>query len=231
MKIRHAYHERAGRSKHGNIVSNIAYATRLLRIADNVLNFSANRKISNYLREDNQQAEAIWSEQMELRHESFISSCCKFDVTVPNQNMFTWWREYPWLASPGSEIRELNKRYYFTVMAAKVQTRVLEVRIKEKTIGLAICTMIDGVVKTPYIYCLHAHGELFFEVLYRSVISSKRYHTLISFHPGFIEFLGKRTLPIISYKKKIRYSGYSNTLDDSIGEVSFQDGDGDYIFT
>lgn len=140
-----------------------------------------------------------------------------------------WIVENPWITSKKND-PEFS--YPFTYHVIHFNQEFLEIKRGTEIVALLLLSVRDNHASVPFIY--------FKEEILNDVAHLLWYHlvqiecdSLIVFHPNLRDALGK-TKRIWLFRKNItRFAGYSKELNSIFAEkkYSFQDGEGDVVFT
>lgn len=137
-----------------------------------------------------------------------------------------------WLVFPSDENLYLTGKYPFSLFAKCFKTFWLRWEIKGKTETMAMVSIRDGVLKTPYVYSLPETSVSPSDLIFAFALKRKDIHTIMSSAPGIAAGLIGKKVWFPGKRKYTRYSAISvEFMEHFPSGLIFQDGDGDSRFT
>ena len=232
VRYRHAWDQRIRSSKKSPRILIQLSQTGIFHSIDRILNIRQDRKLEQF---SGKQKNGVrirlleaWSEQ----HVAFMHEHEQTAIHHPSNEFLDWIRKWPWLVPGTRRNRQVAAKYHFSAIADHHEIRLLEFRKDDQLSGLAVLGLRDGIWKTHYVYSHPTQSREIYHSLIRYMIGQKYSHTMISFHPELTSFSAEISLPGLEMKDLSRYTASSKSLAVEMKEpVTFQDGDGDYIFT
>ncbi|WP_372745573.1 GNAT family N-acetyltransferase [Lutibacter sp.] len=165
---------------------------------------------------------------------NFIEPFKKKELFQRDKILYDWIAKYPWVKTD-VETEILSQQYYFSNFSTKFCSnwyKIYEIK-SQKIIGIALITINNKHLKTPYIYATSDSLPFFKNLIIKLCIKHKiSYLTVYNadlnkliLEQSYFKILSKKFTQNYFYSKKL-----AKQLP-SIGVFEIQNGDGDIVFT
>ena len=166
-------------------------------------------------------------EEISQGAEKLINACNNEYLNRRGKSELEWINKYPWVLE--EEENEDSKRYYFSSVSKRFFYQNIEFRDNIGTItAFMMISIRDNHLTVPYVYYKDGMEPTLVKFLYNTMLDFQL-NMLTVFHPGLSVEIQKSKSPFLYKKKVIRPYFLPKTLD--LPKLSFQDGDGDCVFT
>ena len=168
------------------------------------------------------------SEEITPEAAAFISDHNKSEYSRRGKEELDWILRYPWIREEDAEGGP-EKRYYFSSTARRFIRQTVEIHTGDGILcGFLLLTIRDNHLTVPCFYGTEEIRKDVTKFLF-NILLDYQLNMLTVFHESLMNVLRESTSPFIFHKKILRPYVFPKSLD--IMTPSFQDGDGDSIFT
>ncbi len=160
----------------------------------------------------------------------FITKHSVGEFTRRSGSDLQWILQFPWVKTTDNGVGETID-YPFSYIIGNFRQQWVKILDSGKLIGLMLISVRDGQLKIPYAYFDDRHSGLVLNAIYYQALSLK-VDVLTVFNVRLVNEMKQKNHPFVFRKDVKRLMAVSKTLSDSYQQYpSFQDGDGDVVFT
>jgi len=160
----------------------------------------------------------------------FILQKNKSSLSFKNSEYLNWILKYPWVLE-GIKPNSSNQKYHFTSVEKSFSYICFKVFNRENEIfGFVLMRLRDGHLYVPYLFANDEAFDLIAKIIWQHITYLK-VKTFTNYNAKLISSIKKQKLPFLHEKKVKLPFVLSKEIEKNISEFSFQDGDGDCVFT
>ena len=208
---------------------NFNYIKPVLQFVDFIFNKGFSLKNKSFLRPKNILFTANKIDKIDEESEKFILQNNKNELFKRSKKELNWILKQPWICSKSH--KKPNQFYYFSDVSAVFKNYVYKIYSDKTLVAVLFLTNNNGLVKVPYAYFLNGKESVVLAFLYQFLLQEKATSFFV-INPKLQTAIEQNENPFW-YKKVIQKDFVvSKKLAALLPEkFTFQDGEGDFVFT
>jgi GNAT superfamily N-acetyltransferase len=159
--------------------------------------------------------------------EELINTCNRGYLNRRGKPELEWIHEYPWVLEQEEDAD--SRRYYFSSVSRRFFYQMVEFRDESDAVtAFLMLSFRNNHLTVPYVFYREGMEPGLVKFLFNTMLDYQL-NMLSVFHPGLSPVIKNTRSPFLLKKQILRPYFLPKTLD--LSDPSFQDGDGDCVFT